>query len=245
MSALRTQLLTVLVPFTDLRTETYQAVIAAAPRAEFVWTGAHPEHYWQLLTLHWGKGRGFALVEHDVVPPAGWLEAFDACTNEWCAVPYPIRSFPGQTNAPLFTALGCTRFAGSLLAKYPRLIEDIPIPHRRWTNLDGTLVAALNRLGEQVHEHLPPARHLQRPFVGRRKTLASLTYVGDGTRYLDGVPAADFETDDPVLLAIALESGLYTEVAPAAAEAAPKKGKTPAPEAAAPVDSSEAAADNS
>ncbi len=43
-----------------------------------------------------------------------------------------------------------------------------------------------------------------------------LHYTGDGTRYLDGVPARDFSTADPQLVAICLESGLYTTTAPVA-----------------------------
>jgi hypothetical protein len=43
--------------------------------------------------------------------------------------------------------------------------------------------------------------------------LAKLHYVGNG-RYLNGVPASDFETWDPETIAICLESGLYTEGEP-------------------------------
>jgi hypothetical protein len=39
--------------------------------------------------------------------------------------------------------------------------------------------------------------------------LARLHYLGDGTRYLNGVPAADFETWDAKTIAECLESGLY------------------------------------
>ncbi len=50
-----------------------------------------------------------------------------------------------------------------------------------------------------------------------------LHFVGDGTRYLDGVPAADFTTADPALVAICLESGLYTTTAPVAAAEKPEE----------------------
>jgi hypothetical protein len=46
-----------------------------------------------------------------------------------------------------------------------------------------------------------------------------LRYIGDGSRYLHEdaahgippIPPSDFETEDPIAIAVAVESGLYTE----------------------------------
>jgi len=62
--------------------------------------------------------------------------------------------------------------------------------------------------------------------------MSQLHYTATDGRFLNGVPAADFETDDPDVIAVCLASGLYER-----ADAKPKRAATPAPEtpAAAPV----------
>jgi hypothetical protein len=59
--------------------------------------------------------------------------------------------------------------------------------------------------------------------------LAKLHYVGNG-RYLNGVPASDFETWDLETIAICLESGLYTEGEPPKRRGRPPLNKLPEPD---------------
>lgn len=71
--------------------------------------------------------------------------------------------------------------------------------------------------------------------------MTRLHYVGDGTRYIHEdlpagipqMPAADFDTDNPVAIALGIESGLYvvddgSKKAAEAAEAAPSATETDA-----------------
>ncbi len=60
-----------------------------------------------------------------------------------------------------------------------------------------------------------------------------LRFVGDGTRYINGVPASDHEQTDAEAVAIALESGLYVEDD----TPEPKRPKKSAPPADAAADS--------
>lgn len=67
--------------------------------------------------------------------------------------------------------------------------------------------------------------------------MARLHWIGDGSRYIHEdfaagippMPPADFDTDDPTAIAVALESGLYEEVTKTEAkEADAKKAKAEA-----------------
>lgn len=44
------------------------------------------------------------------------------------------------------------------------------------------------------------------------KTRISLRYTGDGSQWIEGIPAADIETDDEILAADLVASGLYERV---------------------------------
>lgn len=207
----------VVVPYTVLAPETRASVPADARRVR---TG-RPGDYHRLLVRLWGARRTFILVEHDVVPRPGLLEEMWDCPRDWCAAPY-------RCGTIVTTALGCTKFSGQLQARNADAVTRMK--QREWFNLDGQLVGTLHQHGEAEHVHGPPVRHLKydrEPFPVdqpqiRRVTLATkLLYVGDYTKYLHAIPAADFETDDPETIAICLESGLYIQ---APAPAAAKKG---------------------
>jgi hypothetical protein len=173
------------------------------------------------------------IVEHDIVPPAGAVRALLDCPRDWCAHEYRMGRWFG-------TGLGLTKLSGAIMARTPTAVSRILPQHRSWSALDSLVLATLARNGEEEHVHQPPAEHLHygedgtdlRPTVKRRNvTLKTLLYVGAG-RYLNGVPARDFDTDDPDLLARCVESGLYVVDEPAAprAEPAPEAATEPEPE---------------
>jgi hypothetical protein len=196
----------VVVPWTYLDPETEAAL---PPGAKLVWTGGSRYAYHDLLDWLWEEADTVLLVEHDIVPPPGALEEMAACPHEWCAVPYRCGDL-------LMTALGCTKIDGALMARCPDVISRIQ--HREWWNLDTQIVATLRRQGAAEHIHQPPARHLKydrdNPAsieIRRSERTMRLLYVGDGTRYLNGVPATDLDTEDPDVAAICLASGLYIE----------------------------------
>jgi hypothetical protein len=203
-----------IVPFTGglLRAETR----AAVPEAQFVNVGNDPQAYWRLLKRLWA-GTSFMVIEHDIVPTQDQIDELWDCPQEWCAAPYDM----GEIET---TALGFVRFGFPLLQRTADLVGGIIESHRSWNGLDSMIVAELHRRGASEHVHLPAVQHLHEytPEPRRRK-LAKLHYVGDGTRFLNGVPASDFETWDAETIAICLDSHLYTDVTP-------KRNKVESPE---------------
>ena len=198
----------VVVPWTDLAPETALAVMRHRPR--YVWTGWTDESYWYLLAELWEARETVILVEHDVVPAAGTLDAMAACPHDWCACEYRCGDL-------YMTALGCTKFSGDLMERNPDVVNRIL--SRAWNGLDGQIVATLHMHGETEHVHGPAAWHLKwesgiahgGATMNRRSVRAMrLLYVGNGG-YLNGIPASDFDTDDPETMAQCLGSGLYIE----------------------------------
>jgi hypothetical protein len=216
----------VIVPFAGggLTTATFAATQPYGAR--YVDVGEDDEAYWRLLVTLWDEGEAFIVVEHDIAPPIGALRELWECRHDWCAFPYDMG---GGFSA---TALGCTKFSAALLARAPMAVADIVTPYRYWSALDSHITGAIRRLGEQEHIHSPAVqheRHYPRPGVkARRAPLTRLRHIGNGQRYLLGVPTADFETTDPEVIATAVESGLYEVIIPpaVAAEGAPRRGKS-------------------
>lgn len=116
--------------------------------------------YGKLLARHWADGDTFCVVEHDVIVHPTVFDEFDACSEPYCAFPYPL----GPYVAP---ALGCTRFRAELLAELPDVMERVlKVPTNygdpgHWRQLDTVLMRTvlLNRYGRQPHIHLPAVEH--------------------------------------------------------------------------------------
>jgi hypothetical protein len=210
---MRGRAVTVWVPYTSVSPETRDALRLDSPA--YVWVGGDEGQYWRLVRGLWESGRAFAIVEHDVVPPPGAVAEMWACPQDWCAFPYPVGDI-------VTTALGCTKFEAAIIERHPMLVGAIPENGRDWHSLDASVIGELHRRGEHEHVHGPAARHAQadRP-KEERMAIIRLRYTGDGSRYLHEdaahgippIPPADFETDDPRVASIAVESGLYTEAA--------------------------------
>ena len=210
------------MPYTRILPEVRDALPLTAE-----WTNVSDadESYWYLLAELWEARETVILVEHDVVPAAGTLDAMAACPHDWCACEYRCGDL-------YMTALGCTKFSGDLMERNPDVVNRIL--SRAWNGLDGQIVATLHMHGETEHVHGPAAWHLKwegetarggTTMMDRRSMRAMrLLYVGNG-RYLNGVPASDFDTDDPETVAQCLGSGLYIE-----AEAVRPLGKKAAPD---------------
>src|ERR1035437_10546217 len=196
----------VVVPFTNLRPETVKSVPATA---RFVDVGSDDQAYWRLLRDIWEARAGFIVVEHDIVPPAGFIAGLQDCSEDWCCGKYNM-------NGIVSPALGCTKFSASLLERTAGLLDGILRQHRHWQSLDSMIIGELHRRRFTEHVHDPAVRHLHEPEKAepRRYELTKLKFIGDGMRYLNAIPAADFETWDAEMVAICLESGLYVDVTP-------------------------------
>ena len=202
--ALRGGAPTVVVPFAlgFLRDETR----AAVPDARFVQM-VDDQSYWRMLCRYWKMGQPFIIVEQDVVPTRVQIDTLWACSCDWGSYLYNM-------NGIVAPALGCVKFSAELLERTAGLVASIMNPHRHWQSLDAMIIGELHRRRFTEHVHQPAVRHLHEPEKSkpRRYELTKLHFIGDGTRYLNGIPAADFETWDAEQVAICLESGLYTDV---------------------------------
>lgn len=150
----------VVVPFTDLRPETYRAARDWVDGCEFV--GMEDDYaYGRLLRKLWREGEDFLLVEHDMNWTREQIARMDECEHGYCANPYPWTTTVGP-------ALGFTRFSEDFIARYPDAVEiatRIPSNYGdpgHWKQLDVWLMAAVLRdyYHEQPHCHLPPVEHL-------------------------------------------------------------------------------------
>lgn len=115
--------------------------------------------YAQLLEREWSKGGGFVLVEHDIAPWPGAIDALLACPRDWCAHRYP-------KGGRLVRALGCVKFSEGLVRNYPTL----PDAWRgaSWEALEGRILMAVGDAlrtrddgAKPVCDHLPPVAHVK------------------------------------------------------------------------------------
>jgi len=114
-------------------------------------------HYARLFTEQWQSGRGFILVEHDIVPWPGALKQLDACQQECCAFEYPNNPIIEEPRSGWCMSLGCIKFASSLLQRVP---HDITWQNRGWDELDGSVFATLQGKVD-IHVHYPPVAHVK------------------------------------------------------------------------------------
>src|ERR1035437_9438761 len=157
------------------------ATRAAVPDATFV-RMIDDQSYWRLLCRYWKLGQTFIVVEQDVVPTRAQIDTLWACPADWCAFAYDM-------NGIVSPALGCTKFSAALLERTAGLPAAIISEHRHWQSLDAMIIGELHRRRFTEHVHEPAVRHLHEPEQAepRRHELTKLKFIGDGTRYLNGI----------------------------------------------------------
>lgn len=139
----------VIVPFTERRPE----VEAAMPAAEWVDVSGSDGAYCELLTGLWRAGETFVIVEHDIVPPPGFVDGLVACGLGWCAGSYPYEGFGAMIG------MGCVKFSDNLMALFPSLMttvgrmSSLEHPAGHWCNLDARIQRYLNGEGYRPHPH--------------------------------------------------------------------------------------------
>jgi hypothetical protein len=161
----------VICPFVGKpRAKTRAALDGQAPdRVEYVDVSGSPTAYFELIRRLWGEQRSFILVEHDIVPPAGALEALEACGHSWCSAPPATRHDGSSRDLRAWTARGrkaaqltCNRFDRALMVGLPKACVLRPgLQH--WGNVAEGLLSKLERSGASCHVHLDlVTKHLAR-----------------------------------------------------------------------------------
>ena len=80
----------VVVPFTNLAPETRAALKADGIEARYVDVSADHRDYWRLLSDIWAARQTTVIVEHDIVPWPGAVQALWDCRCDWGAYPYAM-----------------------------------------------------------------------------------------------------------------------------------------------------------
>jgi hypothetical protein len=113
-----------------------------------IWT-RDPYDYGLYFTTLWASGLPFVIVEHDIIPWPGSVQALIDCPEPWCTHRYPLH----RGNVALSFGIG----------KY---VPTGPAPEEwaetPWQQLDGAVVPVLNRLFGRSHVHEPPVAHARR-----------------------------------------------------------------------------------
>lgn len=111
--------------------------------------------YGEAVAGMWAQGDEIVVLEHDVVPWPGAMNAISGCEHPWCVYEYPF-----APNA-LGHAIGCLRVSEELVRSdldLPDMWAGVP-----WNQLDAALYRALAAAsGErEPHIHTPPLAHLK------------------------------------------------------------------------------------
>lgn len=109
--------------------------------------------YWAMLGTIGRRDVRFVLIEQDMLPPLGSIDALLRCARPWCAHSYHV---PGGSlwDVHGHPGLGLSAFAPGVLAP---LADTERI---RWTDLDWRVAEMLTRQGVECHRHYPDAEHL-------------------------------------------------------------------------------------
>jgi hypothetical protein len=148
----------VVVPFTN---DANDPMIHRAMRLNLEMQGLRPRYerlngtieeeyaYDRLFRRLWAEGQPFILVEHDVLPWPGAVQALWACERPWCGFQYLIMG-------EMRVQLGCVKFD-------PARLGACPLPDGElvsWNGMDWRIIRALAERDASGHLHEPPVSHL-------------------------------------------------------------------------------------
>lgn len=105
--------------------------------------------YGNLFAGLWDQGEPFVIVEYDIVPWPGAVQALIDCPEPWCTNRYPLH----RGNVALSFGIGKYVPTGEAPAEWSR------VP---WHLLDGSVIPFLNKLFGHSHVHEPPCAHCRR-----------------------------------------------------------------------------------
>lgn len=147
----------IVVPFTNDRSD---PLVHKAMRLNLEMQGLRPQYerldgtldaeyaYDRLFRRLWAEGQPFVIVEHDILPWPGAVQAIWTCDRPWCGYQYLIF---GQMRVQL----GCVKFDPARLGDCP--LPDIPMA---WHSLDWAVIQSMASRGESGHLHEPAVSHL-------------------------------------------------------------------------------------
>lgn len=126
----------VFVPFTKLRSDTYEAV----PFAKFIplQRGNESTSYAEYFKERWKEGESFINVEHDVVPSIPVLESLWHCQSPICVTGYVYEYM--EVPAPEITYGGCIKISRQFILDHPDLWHE-PLP--TWSGCDCRITKCL------------------------------------------------------------------------------------------------------
>lgn len=111
--------------------------------------------YGTLLSYLWTYGESFIVLEHDVVPFPGAIDALAECDKDWCVHKYP----PGPNK--LYYSMGCMKVSDSLIDKTRDLPHRYNWEETKWSQLDGKVYPGLLEVAKEPHIHHPPLAHVK------------------------------------------------------------------------------------
>lgn len=163
--------------------------------------GASQYDYYDLLVELCQRGQDFVVVEQDMVPPEGSIDALFACPQPWCGHSYAVQLGDVVEIFGDLGTLGLTGFKGPAVQWLGLVLSGwSPIT---WSRLDGMVYRALRIAhppmghdpsqpvemeGFRVHRHYPDAGHLH-SYSGQPNPIPPLPAPAD--RALLPEPAPD------------------------------------------------------
>ena len=153
----------ILVPYVQgmLHEETVQAITDSGyPYTLWPLNRDNPYDYASLFAAWWTKPGDLIIVEQDIVPPAGAIDAMVKCERPWCS-----HSYYCNNPMPAY-GLGLCRFTWAIKQIHPTLGEQAARDFRgnarrmHWMNLNERIIDLMNHWGITVHLHEPFAEHL-------------------------------------------------------------------------------------
>ena len=128
--------------------------------------------YWDLICSMAERDVPFVVVEHDMVPPPGSIDALFRCPEPWCGHSYTVEMGDVVDLFGDLGTLGLTCFKGEALDRVAEVLRGWgPIT---WSILDGSVYRALKipvppaTSGLSIHRHYPNAAHLH-PYTDTHK----------------------------------------------------------------------------
>jgi hypothetical protein len=123
-------------------------------------------HYGRTFTGWWKTGKGFIVVEEDVVPWPGAIKQLQECEHDWCCFLFPYSPIGWDHMTGLADGLGCMKFSDKLVRTVACSDEW---ENRGWDELDGAVHETIKIHGQALHVHSPPVAHVKHVTMGMRQ----------------------------------------------------------------------------